>query len=362
MKGKIYNYFPGGNTSQGFYSFYKYIIRQETARRIICIKGGPGTGKSSLMKKVGNYFNDKGYDIELHHCSSDNNSLDGVVIKGINVAILDGTAPHVVDPVNPGAVDEVLNMGEHWNEEGFKASRNNIIETNKRIGDTFRSAYRYLGAAKLIHDDWESQINSILDYEKVNALEKELLSKISFRNEPGIGFQRHLFATAFTPEGIVTFMDKLVEDYENVYVMNGGPGTGKSEILNAISSAATKNGYDTEIYHHPLIPEEIEHIFIPAINTAIITSNEINNMAFNGNQIYMENFIQVNKSSYSKEKILKTKNTFDFLINNALELINSAKKMHDQLETNYIPNMNFKELDMVYDNVIDKISKYEKDV
>jgi hypothetical protein len=42
--------FPGGNTSKGFYSLYRYILSQDEARRIICIKGGPGTGKSSLMK------------------------------------------------------------------------------------------------------------------------------------------------------------------------------------------------------------------------------------------------------------------------------------------------------------------------
>jgi MoxR-like ATPase len=96
MKGKIRHFFPGGNTSHGFHSFYDYIISQDTARRKICIKGGPGTGKSTLMKNIGTFFNDKGYDIEYHHCSSDNNSLDGIVINALNVAILDGTAPHVV--------------------------------------------------------------------------------------------------------------------------------------------------------------------------------------------------------------------------------------------------------------------------
>lgn len=95
MENKERHMFPGGNTSKGFYSFYRYILGQEEANRIICIKGGPGTGKSSLMKKVGAHFLDKGYLIEYHHCSSDNNSLDGVVIKELKVAILDGTSPHV---------------------------------------------------------------------------------------------------------------------------------------------------------------------------------------------------------------------------------------------------------------------------
>lgn len=32
--------FPGGNTSKGFYSFFRYIISQDEANRLICLKGG----------------------------------------------------------------------------------------------------------------------------------------------------------------------------------------------------------------------------------------------------------------------------------------------------------------------------------
>ena len=43
-KGIIKHVFPGGNTTKGFYSYYDYILGQEEATRIICIKGGPGVG------------------------------------------------------------------------------------------------------------------------------------------------------------------------------------------------------------------------------------------------------------------------------------------------------------------------------
>lgn len=94
-KGSIKKVFPGGNTSNGFHSFYDHII-PEDAERIFVIKGGPGVGKSSFMRTIGEQFVNEGYDVEYHHCSSDNRSLDGVVIKKANVALLDGTAPHVV--------------------------------------------------------------------------------------------------------------------------------------------------------------------------------------------------------------------------------------------------------------------------
>ncbi|OJT92666.1 hypothetical protein BM535_08825 [Clostridioides difficile] len=50
MEGKVKKAFPGGNTSQGSYSFFDYII-PENVKRVFCLKGGPGVGKSSLMKK-----------------------------------------------------------------------------------------------------------------------------------------------------------------------------------------------------------------------------------------------------------------------------------------------------------------------
>lgn len=96
LKGKIKHVFPGGNTPQGFFSYYDYIIPSGEATRIFVIKGGPGVGKSTFMKKIGDVMASRGYDVEFHHCSSDNNSLDGVVIPALRVAFIDGTAPHRV--------------------------------------------------------------------------------------------------------------------------------------------------------------------------------------------------------------------------------------------------------------------------
>lgn len=94
-KGKVKCVFPGGNTSKGFFSFYDHIIPTDS-RKIFSIKGGPGVGKSSMMKAVAHRFIEQGLDVEMHYCSSDNNSLDGVVIEKANIALIDGTAPQRV--------------------------------------------------------------------------------------------------------------------------------------------------------------------------------------------------------------------------------------------------------------------------
>ena len=66
-KGNVRRVYPGGNTYKGFYSFYDHILDQQSAKRIMVIKGGPGVGKSSFMKKLGEAMTQKGFDVEYHH-------------------------------------------------------------------------------------------------------------------------------------------------------------------------------------------------------------------------------------------------------------------------------------------------------
>ena len=79
---KTHKYLASANTSLGFKNCFNSINTTKNAFTYI-LKGGPGTGKSTLMKKIGKYFEDKGLFVEYFYCSSDANSLDGVRIKNI---------------------------------------------------------------------------------------------------------------------------------------------------------------------------------------------------------------------------------------------------------------------------------------
>ena len=357
-KPKEINLFPGSNTSKGFYSFYRYILTQDNANRILCLKGGPGTGKSSLMKKVGKYFFDKGYNIEYHHCSSDSNSLDGIVVKELNVAILDGTSPHIVDPITPGAVDEIINLGDALDIDKLTPHKKEIIALNREISKNFKRAYRFLGSAKYIHDDWSNINYESLDSTKISNFIQNLKNNIFKRDKSGYGDERHLFSTAITPSGITTYTENIVEDYKTKYVLIGGPGYGKTEILKYIGSCGQKKGYYIEYMHDPFIPERIEHLLIPELNTCILTNNEISKCNFSQ--------IDYNLSDYSKYAITGDKlseieynsKLFYNLIAKSVKLIDKAHTLHDKLETYYISAMDFSIVDKIYDSVIKKLEKY----
>ena len=142
------HFFPGGNTSQGFFSRFAHILPREKVRRKIIIKGGPGVGKSTLMRRTAEHLRQMRHEVELFHCTSDPDSLDGIAAPGLGFALIDGTAPHVMDPVLPGAEDGILNLGECLNEEQLERSRRLIRDAMEEISRCFLRAYDYLGAAE----------------------------------------------------------------------------------------------------------------------------------------------------------------------------------------------------------------------
>lgn len=182
MAGKIKNYYAGGNTARGFYSLYESNLKD--LNRLYILKGGPGTGKSSLMREIGSYWVDQGYNIEYLHCSSDNNSIDGVKIIDLKVGIVDGTAPHVIEPKAPGAIEEYINLGEAWDSEKLATQREKINKLNEDRSEAFKKAYSTFAEALKIHDDWEKIYIENMDFDKANELTNKLI-RTFYGNPPG---------------------------------------------------------------------------------------------------------------------------------------------------------------------------------
>ena len=58
------NVLLGANTAHGFVSYYDQILVPK-AKYLGIIKGGPGTGKSTFMRKIGEKIKNEGF---AHKC------------------------------------------------------------------------------------------------------------------------------------------------------------------------------------------------------------------------------------------------------------------------------------------------------
>ncbi len=105
-KGKIYKRFFGTVTPTENVNFIDDLTVDMEKRYFI--KGRPGTGKSTFLKKLSAKLNLMGYDVEEYYCSFDSNSLDMVVCRELSFCVFDSTSPHEKFPQRE--TDEILDF------------------------------------------------------------------------------------------------------------------------------------------------------------------------------------------------------------------------------------------------------------
>ena len=71
-------FFLGANSKRGFSSLYESFCDPAAGDFLWVLKGGPGCGKSTLMKRIGAAAEEIGEPVEYIHCSGDPDSLDAV--------------------------------------------------------------------------------------------------------------------------------------------------------------------------------------------------------------------------------------------------------------------------------------------
>lgn len=354
MKGKQYNYFAGGNTPLGFYSLYDYIIPVGEAERIYLIKGGPGTGKSTFMKKIGTYFLDKHENVEYMWCSSDPDSLDGVVLKNRRIAFIDGTAPHMIDPKFPGAVDEIIDLGKYFDREKLIKQKNEIISYNKKISNEFEHAYNYLKCAAILNES----LSRIVGTNDLGININEVLDVINIKkNNDRKGRIRKLFGSAITSKGLINKLNDLSIHLNNIYLVNCNQGYNVDKIVAGISAKITDNGYDVTELYCPMKPDKgPEHIISFDADVGVFTCNKYHDFAWlknnRGSKVISLDLQSANLSIDDRWDIISE--DIESSINKSICYLKSAKELHDELESFYIESM---EHDAVNEKIYKTIEK-----
>ncbi len=357
--GHVRRLFPGGNTGYGFHSFYDYIVSPD-ARKIFVIKGGPGVGKSSFMRKIGEELLQRGFDIEFHHCSSDNGSLDGVYAPDLDIALIDGTAPHIVDPKNPGAVDEIVHLGDYWDEAGMRRNREPILHLNREVGRLFRRAYDYLRQVLTLSRAAESYYvdADVLDIAGLNAAGRKLVADVvGGHTADRVPKARHLFASAITPDGPLNYFDTVFDALDRRVIINGKPGTGKTTLVRKVYDQALAAGFDVEAFHCALDPQKIDHVVIPALSVAVINSQWPHPYAPRPGDVVIDTNEYVRTAALEpyRAEMARVQDDLETAMERAVGFIHQAKRTHDEMESYYVPNMHFEEINARRDRVLQRI-------
>lgn len=359
--------FPGGNTCNGFHSFYQYVVPPDAARLFI-LKGGPGVGKSTFMKKLGAELNQVGHCRELHWCSSDNDSLDALVLPDYQIAVMDGTTPHMVDPRYPGAVDEIVNLGEFWEESQLTRNKAKIIELTQLKAMYFKIAYLRLKEAHAIWNElneyFHDSVPAIFCRSIQRRLKEEVLST-GIRPDYSKHRERHLFASAITPAGVISHVPTLFDRGYRVLALVGSPGSGLHDLLDSMLEWSREEIFPVEAYHNCLIPSLLEMLILRPAKIVILDASgmmtnyeQLLGRVPNGRLFDLEPEVDSGRLLRFGGEIEDARERFNTAISGAVGFINLAKQVHDELERLYIPAMDFARIDEKYAEIKQRILDY----
>lgn len=350
MTATIKSYFVCANSSRGFYNFFESNL--QGVDHLYILKGGPGTGKSTLMKRIGADFYDLGYDVEFIYCSSDPHSLDGVLIPQLKVGIVDGTAPHVIEPTAPGAVEQYVNLGIAWDRAKLVPYKEAILDLKHQISTCYDLLYYKYAEALKIHDQWEKIYIDEMDFDLAPRFRAILCDALlDYKKEDHLPVVKHRFFGASTPNGSTDYIEDLTRGFKR-YFIKGRPGTGKSTLLKELAKKSESLGYDTEIYHCSFDPESLDMVLIPKLNVCFFDSTAPHEYfpSVETDEIIdtYEALITPGTDEANAESLKQIEADYKATVKLGTVALGQAKALHDQLEEIYIQAMNFDIIEGIY--------------
>lgn len=328
--------FLGANTPQGFRSEYATLQNDPRIRRLLIIKGGPGCGKSTLMKTLGTRAEECGWEVERIFCSSDPDSLDGVLIPELGLALTDGTAPHVVEPKICGCGENYVNLGRCYRETELRALTPAIRAAQAANAACYGPVYGCLrGAAALA----EAR-RGLLGRERIRAVTKDALGQLLPEKLPQSdqqGTKRRVYFSGITPKGLLT----LDPGVERLWAIHDGNGVG-GELLRQIEQCFTGAGEDVVLGMDPLNPDAVEAVIVPGRDLGWIRVRP----AFQGCRqamlrLDLDSALEDDLPSDTLDGLRELAAMETRLLRQSVAWLRRAKSNHDLMEELYRPAVDF---------------------
>ncbi len=338
-KQRIRHFFPGSNTAAGFVGFFEDLRRR--ARRTVILKGGPGVGKSTLMREVEKHYRQQGLDVNCYRCSGDPSSLDAVWIPAKGFLVLDGTAPHIVDPRLPGAADGILNLGVCLQEAQMEAQKTEIEGLAREISGCFAQAYRCLRAALALRQDAGAVYETAFSEKSRRQMERELFSLLGGGPEGG---ETHAFAQAITCQGVLQEIDSITTD--KTYCIDAPWGFDADALLQPLLAAARQSHTERAAYHDPLDAGCLAHV---QIGGALFTTAVLMDAPAFAPDLDREILRR------ESQRLAFDKAVYDLTVNQAIEALSEAKRRHDALERYSVDAMDYARLDEIKAEFLEKL-------
>lgn len=327
-------YFLGNNSGHGFFNCYDNELR--ALSRVILLKGGAGTGKSTLLKRVAAAAKKRGLDYELWYCSGDPKSLDGVYIKRLDAAVVDATSPHASGVDIPVVKDVIFDLANGLGADKLKDRRDEIEQLVKCKKARFKRAYQHLKCA-LCHLQSKLELEAQgVDDRGIRAYCCTLLKSPELLS--GGGRERGVFSHAICPSGENAYFDHLRD--KRILLVEGCEYARKIffDTLKSLCSGAM-------LLLNPLEPQIVEGALLGDVAIVGDAGHLLSRVSERISLAHFQGSYDVDGAQEEESgRVLQT--AF------GVECLDAARKAHMALEDIFVPAMDFSVSDEIYEKIV----------
>lgn len=329
------HFFLGANSGRGFASLYDLLLDHGFSDLAI-IKGGPGCGKSTLMRRVAETAEAQGRTVHRVRCSGDPDSLDAVILPEVNTALVDGTSPHVLEPRYAAVHERYLDLSPFYDLAGVKKEREAIVHESDAYRSAYASAYRILRAVDAVESERRCVLHAALDERKLLRRAEGIASRELAGRKCGGGSEARAFFGGFTCKGEITYIDDAARAYERVYALDDSALLA-APMLELLKERALAVGEKVLVGCDALRPELPRHLLIPGRSLAFVTLPRSG--AYR--RVRLDAMAEGALSREEKGRLRLLRRLKKSLADEAVDALKAAKASHDRLEQLYHPYVDF---------------------
>ncbi len=276
----VRHYFAEGLTTRGYISLLPNMV--SGWQRIYVLLGGPGTGKSTLIKVIGLEMLDRGYEVDFLRSPREPDSMAGFVLPRVNFAVLDAQEISPLRWRAPGVNEKFIDFSKFCDEQKLLKLRTKIISAEEQLSNLQVNLEEVL--AETLGDYYEKSFASHLN-DSGDSWIKGGLNRWGKKgpNGPWPLVQHALeqlqksiiepcFLHGLTPEGWLNLAPHFLSDFDQIRL----EGEETLEALNWVLKEAQQLGQIMEIVLHPLNPDDVIGLVFPQRNLAIWQGNPEN--------------------------------------------------------------------------------------
>ena len=269
------HYFAEGITNRGYISLLPNMMSEW--ERTYVLMGGPGTGKSTLIKMVGLELLDRGYEVDFLRSARDPDSTAGLLIPRSNFAMLDLQEIAPLRWRAPGVVEQFIDLTVYCDLHDLDKQRQSVLELERKIDRAQREIGEILaeefgekvrGKPYLIQENrdggrpWLPSLYASDLFKDAQGPWPKAQDALKKLQKSAV---HSFFLHGMDCEGWVNLAPHYLMEYDQIRF----DGDESREAMDWVLKEAEQLGQVIDIVLHPLYPDEIIGIVFPERKLAV---------------------------------------------------------------------------------------------